>query len=194
MKSDKKTARPTPSANYATTHAELLLHEAMQLVEAGELEQALKRLTKESSCSPDVLNARGVCLLRLGRTADAIRVLRSFVLAPGCTCMRPELPVIYRANFATSLLLGGLALGVRYTLAEFAEKDHPSVVRLRDAMRRWEQGLSWWQRLGWRCGLAPAVPIAIDFVPGEFVDPRATPVGAPPSPKAPQPAALRQAA
>jgi hypothetical protein len=85
--------------------------------------------------------------------------------------MKPGLPVIYRTNFSTALLLGGLPLGARETLAEIEEKNHASVIRLREALVRWEKGLSWWQRLNWKCGIAPDVSVTLDFVPGDFVDP-----------------------
>lgn len=144
---------------------------AVRLAEAGEYEKALHALAKGGSGSPEVTNARGVCLMRLQRASDAVQVLRPLVLEPGSTWMKRDLPVIYRTNFATALLLGGHKLGGRDALIEIGERAHPSRVRLADALRLWERELSWWQRLLWKLGVEPDLPVTIDFLPGDFVDP-----------------------
>lgn len=113
--------------------------------------------------------------MRLGRAADAVQLYRSFVLERSTSWMRAELPVIYRTNFVTALLLSQVPLGAQNTLHEIREIDHPSVVRLRETFDRWKRSLSLWQRLGWTIGLPPNVPIELDFTPGEFVDPPAAP-------------------
>ena len=45
--------------------------------------------------------------LRIG-LQPVISDFRGFVLQAGCVWMRPELPLVYRANYATALLLSGL--------------------------------------------------------------------------------------
>ena len=144
---------------------------AIALSDLGHHDEALKALATIAGSSTAIMNARAVCLLRKGQTAAALRLFRSFVLQPGCTWMKTELPVIDCTNFSTALLLDGHPLGVRDTLASIIQRDHPSVVRLNRALRDWEHTLTWWQRFNWRFGLDPGVPVPISFVPGEFVDP-----------------------
>ena len=146
-------------------------NKAVKLANVGRYEDALQILAAASSSAPEIKNAKAVCLMRLGQHTAAAQILRSLVMLPGCTWMKPELPVIYRTNFATALLLSNLPAGVQETLFEIKEKDHPSVLRLHDAMQTWQKGLSWWQWLNWKLGVAPEVPISIEFLPGEFVDP-----------------------
>ncbi len=169
------------SSGSDATVAQTLVGKAIRLGEFGDVQQALAFLSNGNSVSQEVINARAVCLMRIGRTTDAIRILRSLMLPSGCTWMNPDLPVIYRTNFSTALLLEGLALGARNTLIEIKEKEHPSVVRLRNSVLKWENSLSWWQRLCWRMCLPPDAPIMIDFVPGEFVDRLSIPVVTPPA-------------
>jgi hypothetical protein len=142
---------------------------AMRYAQAGNIERAL-HLLDAGGREAHFRNARGVCLMRLGKFDDAIRVLRELALAPGCTWMRPELPVAYKTNFATALLLGGHAAGCLEILAEINDEQHPSVKRLRAAIRRWQASLSWWQWLNWKISrIEPSGrPATIDFPPGEF--------------------------
>ncbi len=149
-----------------------VLRRGLRLALAGRYSEALESLSRAGK-EPEVINARGVCLLRLGKVDEAIRVYRSLVLMPGCTWMRPELPLIYKTNFATALLLGGSVGGCLEMLIEVQEQEHPSVLRLRSAIKRWERSLTLWQRFNWYCGrLEPRNrPVPIDFAPGEF-DPK----------------------
>ncbi len=148
-----------------------LVTKAARLSDAGDSEEALRVLSRDNGSSAEVRNAQGVCLMRLGRVDDAVRVFRSLVLQPGCTWMKAELRIIYRMNFATALLLAKNPLGLLDTIHEVREQDHPSVMRLRETLHQWEKSLSLWQLLGWRVGIIPAVSITIGFLPGEFVDP-----------------------
>lgn len=148
-----------------------LVSKAVRLAAAGRCEEALLSLSAGNSSAADVKNARAVCLMRLGRYDAAVKTLRSLVLQSGCTWMKADLPVIYRTNFATALLLANLPGGVRETLSGVKEKDHPSVLRLQNSLDVWQKRLSWWQPFNWKFGVAPAVPITIDFEPGDFFDP-----------------------
>lgn len=160
---DKNTPQSDPDSD-ATTE----LQRIVSVAESGQLGQALK-LTTESRHNTDAIrNARGVCLLRIGRINEALNLYRSFVLPSGCTWMKPELPIEYRVNFCTSLLLTGHPIGCCDCLGEIENQQHPAVVRLRGVIVNWEGRMSWGQRMLWRIGVVPDLPIESDFVPGEF--------------------------
>ncbi len=164
-KSGESAGRPAtqPGASETT------LHRVIRHVSAGNYQKALD-LLRNAGRDPQLRNAVGVCNLRLGRIDEAIRVYRELVLKAGCTWMRPELPIEYKTNFATALLLGGHPTGALELLSELSAESNPTVQRLRAAMRRWEVSLSFWQRLNWWLGkIEPRnCHIPIDFPPGEF--------------------------
>lgn len=149
---------------------ELQIQAAILQAEAGDPEHALNRLGKVKGNSPPLINARGVCLLRLGRYEDALRLFRGLVLPAGCTWMKMELPVIYRTNFCLSLFLAGHPAGCANCLVEVSERSHPSVIRMNELLEHWEKSLPWWPRLQWKLGVEPQVPLKVDFPPGEFLD------------------------
>ncbi|REJ90632.1 MAG: tetratricopeptide repeat protein [Planctomycetota bacterium] len=152
-----------------------LLHKVAQLLSEGQPAQALALLDRSNLNSPAFVNARGVCLMRLTRLDDALRLFRSLVLAPGCMWMKPDLPVIYRTNFATILLLTNHPAGCLDVLREVSERDHPSVIRLKRTLEEWVAGLSWHHWMAWKLGLEPSVPVQIDYAPGEVEDPSMRP-------------------
>ncbi len=145
------------------------LERVIRKVSLGEHQQALDLLRKMGDAAA-VRNARGVCLMRLRRFDDALGVLGALVLKPGCTWVRAELPTIYKANYATALMLSGHPSGALEVLAEIRDETHASVRQLRAAIKKWESGLPFWQKLNWRFGrIEPAdCAVDIDFLPGEF--------------------------
>ena len=145
------------------------MERALRQIALGDHEKALDLLTAAGK-SPRIQNARGVCLLRLGRTDAAIRVFRELLLNPGSTWIRPDQPTHYKTNYATALLMGGHPSGCLEVLKEIKAEQHPNVQRLRDAIAKWEASLSTWQRLNWRLGkIEPSGrPVSIDFLPGEL--------------------------
>lgn len=165
---NNQTSRPAA----AESRDEKLLREAMRLAESGRSDQALAVLNRSNMNTDAIRNTRGVCLLRLGRAEDALRIFRSLVLAAGNTWMKRDLPVVYRTNFCTALLLTGRAAGCWDALTEIDERDHPSVVRLRETLDRWRRGLKGWSWLVWKMGSDPSVPVTLDFVAGDFGDPQ----------------------
>ncbi len=101
---------------------------------------------------------------------EAISILRSLVMPPGCTWTRPDAPNMFKRNFATALLLAGHPSGCLELLAEMRDEQHPRVQQMRAAIKRWEKTLSFFQWLNWWTGrIEPANrPVAIDFIPGEL--------------------------
>jgi hypothetical protein len=155
------------------------LLDAIQTAEAGHPDRALAELGRLKLNTDAVRNARGVCLLRMGKYEEAVQLFRRLVLAPGCTWMKLDLPVIYRTNFCTALLLGGHPAGCQSCLSEIAERSHPSVIRLHAALKQWERSLPWWPRLLWKLGVEPDVPIEMESLPGEFFEPSLEPPAEP---------------
>lgn len=165
---------------------ETTLDQVIRHVSSENYQRALD-LFRKAGREPQLRNAMGVCLLRMQRYQDAIRVFREIVLNAGCTWMRADLPMVYKTNYATALLLGGHPSGCDEVLAEIHDESNASVKRLRAAIKKWVSSLSLWQKLNWRFGrLQPRnCQVTIDFVPGEFET--AVPPNDGPNPKAPQP-------
>lgn len=134
-------------------------------------EKALSISGKQGGQDLAVVNARGVCLMRLGRHEEAVALFRNLVLQPGCTWMRGDRPGYYKCNFATALLLSGRPSGCLAVLHELGSEAPTAALTLRAAIKRWESGLSLWSWLDWKLnGIDPHnVRIPTDFEPGQFV-------------------------
>lgn len=153
----------------ATSAKQPFVNAAARLVADGDYEAAFKILVQSGS-APEIVNARCVCLMRMGKVQQAVRAYRTLVLKPGCTWMKSELPTAYKANFAMALLLDSRVTGCLGVLAELREEGHPTVTRLRQAIKEWETKLTWWQRFQWRFGqIEPkASPPHVDQLPAVF--------------------------
>lgn len=135
-------------------------------LQAGRAKQALEILRRTDTTSPWVANALGVCQLRLGQAQAAVDTLRKLAVADHLN-LRSDAPVVFKANFATALLLSGnLAGGVR-TLKEIGADRHPAVERLQAALSQWQNSLSFWERFNWWLGGEPSRPVALDS-PGDL--------------------------
>lgn len=151
------------------TRGDELRHRVEHMVIARQYDKMLDML-KSVWRDRQLLNAKGVCLLRLGRVEEAGRLYYDLVLNPGCTWMRPDLPTLYKTNYATALLLSGHPSGCLEMLAEIKDEQNPTVQRLRAAIKNWESRLTFLQKLNWWFGhIEPANrPVTIDFEAGEF--------------------------
>jgi hypothetical protein len=151
-----------------------ILAKAIVLADAGDTECALQLLKSEGKSTNAIVNARCVCLIRLGRGEEARKALRATVMQPDCTWMKPDVPVIYRTNFCISLLLSGHPNGCQSSLMEMTEREHPSVQRVWQTLDAWKRSLTFWQRVQWAVGLEPETQFVLDFVAGDFVEPLST--------------------
>ncbi len=127
---------------------------------------------------PQVRNALGVCLMRMGSVDKAVDVFRSFVLMPGTVLERREVSNASKRNFATALLMKGFPSGALSVLADIHDPDHPMAVRLYSAIKQWEKSLSWFRWLDWKLNrVEPGkCQVPLDFEPGEFdFDPDSAP-------------------
>jgi hypothetical protein len=112
-------------------------------------------------------NARGVCLLRLGRAGQAVETLRDLVFDPGGFAVRADAEPVFQANYATALLLDGNAEGFWSIFGGIDNRTPPAVARLDAAIRRWKAGMTFWQRVAFALGLG-GPRFALDFPPGDL--------------------------
>ncbi|WDQ14610.1 tetratricopeptide repeat protein [Rhodopirellula sp. P2] len=139
------------------------------LLSRRDYEGVVRRL-HSAGRSPAIRNTLGVCLLRLGRTEEALSVFRQFVLSSNGVLERSEISSVCKRNFATALLLNGLVGGALDALNQSGEPDHPRTIGLRNCLRDWERSLSWWRWLDWKINriVAKDCHVPLTFEPGEF--------------------------
>ena len=117
--------------------------------------------------SPWLRNARGVCLLRLGRASQAVEALRDLVFDPGGFAVRHDADPVFQANYATALLLDGNAEGFWSIFGGIGDRANPAVVRLDAAVRRWKAGMTLGQRVASAIGIG-GPRLALDIPPGDL--------------------------
>jgi hypothetical protein len=156
-----------PSATSESTLS--IMRRVIESVAAGRLDAALDITNAITEPDPVVANAKGVCLMRLGKPAAAVVVYRCLVLNPGQTFLRADRPTYFKANYATALLLAGNVDGCLHILHQIRDES-PEVRQLRATIHQWETTLSFWQKLDWWINhtVPPDHPISMSFVPGEF--------------------------
>lgn len=145
------------------------LQKIQDLLEAGRPEDALKIAVGRGSGGPIHANARAVCLMRIGKTEEAVKTLRSVALEGGGVFLRAQAPLACKINFATALALSGNPGGAINVLSEIKQEDDPRVQALREAIRRWEKGLSLWEWIQWKGGVSINLPVPLDFPPGTLI-------------------------
>ena len=147
-----------------------LLAEMLREISNKQYDKAIRLSNKQKGQDPDVVNALGVCLMRVGRYEDAVTLFRNLVLERDRTWMRKDRPLHYRTNFATALLLSGRPSGCLEMLHEMRTEAPPLASVLRSAIKRWESTLSFWSWLDWKMSrIEPKnTRITLDVVPGEL--------------------------
>jgi hypothetical protein len=142
-----------------------ILGEVRELLDAGRPAEALERISRSEPGSPWLGNAAAVCRLRLGDARAAVDMLRGLVVTGGLF-LRDDVPAVLKVNFAAALIADGNLSGGLRTLGEVGDKTHPAVAEVRDAVRRWEAGMTFWQRLWWSVGGQPPRPLVLHPPPG----------------------------
>ena len=137
-----------------------------ELLNQGRPQDALMFIEHLGQKTPVMENARGVCLIRLGKFEQAISVLRE-VAFQGYICMPSDTPVLYQMNFAIAMLVSNRKDGAFSILNKLDEKEHPQIAKLKDAIRRWVKSLNFVEKCCYHIGLYPNKPVTIDFPPGE---------------------------
>lgn len=164
---DTATVTANSSLSATADRDSTLLNKVRSMLDAGRAEEAFN-LLRPATSDPILKNARGVCLMRMGQPALAVRVYREICLSPGGISLRPEVPVVFKTNFATALMLDGNIAGGVSTLSEIGDPELPQVQALKQQVSRWVSQLSLWQRLLWWLGADPKHPIDLGPTPGDL--------------------------
>jgi hypothetical protein len=154
---------PTKTAELAG-----VLARADQLLAAGKPDEAFLSISRAKSKSPWATNALAVCQLRQGNVRTALDIFRGLVLAAGGINVRSDIPVVFKTNFAVTLLHAQNVAGCLSVLAKLNEDEHPTVARLNVAIDRWKTNLTVWERMNWYLGGYPNRPVEMDFPPGDL--------------------------
>ncbi len=153
----KTATRPT-----TTVKAPTPLQHIRELLDQNRPGEALNFITHLGNDSPEMENARGVCLLRLGRFDEAITVLQE-VAFQGLPVIPHDAPALFQANFAVAMLRANRDKGAALMISDRLEgSEHPEAARLKAAIRQWKESLGPLGRLRCRLGLYPAKPVPLD--------------------------------
>ncbi|MEZ6126723.1 MAG: hypothetical protein R3C49_26680 [Planctomycetaceae bacterium] len=141
------------------------LQKTRQLIAAGDCDAALHQLGQHSD--PESRNLRGICLMRTGRTEQAVQLYRLLLLdVTGNVRTGSSDEVVI--NFATALLISGRPAGCLDILWNVKDRTLPAYLQLKSAIDKWSRTLPLWARLNWVLGKLQPDPciVPIDFPPG----------------------------
>ncbi len=154
----------TKTANMATKTAKAPtpLQHIRELLDHDRPGEALNFVIHSHNDSPEMENARGVCLLRLGRFDEAITVLQE-VTFQGLPGIPPHTPALFQVNFAVAMLRANRDKGAALMIADRLNgSEQPEAARLKAAVRQWKERLGPLGRFRCRLGFYPAQPIPLD--------------------------------
>ncbi len=137
-----------------------------ELLNQNRPADAMKFIDHLGQDTPVMENARGVCLMRLGKIEKAAAILRN-ALFQGQICIPTNAPVLYRMNFATVMLLSNQKDAAFPILKQIDAKEHPEAAKLKEAVQQWVKSLSFFERCRYHIGFYPKKPVTLDFPPGE---------------------------
>jgi hypothetical protein len=141
------------------------LQHIRELLDHGHHSEALNFITHFDVNSPEIENARGVCLLRLGKLDEAISVFQN-VTFQGLTCVPDDTPVLFQVNFAIAMLLANCKSGAMAIVDRLNGNEHPEAARLKAAVRQWKKSIGPVGRLCCRLGFYPKRPVPLETPPG----------------------------
>jgi tetratricopeptide (TPR) repeat protein len=145
-----------------------VLQQVRVLLQANQPGQALALIEESRLFTPEVRNAQGVCLLRLGNHERALMIFRELVLR-GLN-LRSDVPLAFRTNYATALLADGNLVGCESALADIERQGDVNEAwrALKECIRRWRASLSFLDKVK-TAALGVRKPIPMDFALGELV-------------------------
>lgn len=116
------------------------------LINNNNLEEALDLLDRIGDSSMWFHNAKGVCLMRLGRANEAVKVLTPIVYLKGSVTPDSGTPDKIKLNLAHAMLLVGNVAGAESLLKEI-EGFEESKDRLYSTIKKWKKTLPIWMRI-----------------------------------------------
>jgi hypothetical protein len=138
------------------------------LLNEGHTSAAMHIINGSGQHSGAMENARGVCLLRMGKAEEARIVFGSLTFPNKSIGISPETPTVYQTNYVTANILADHTDTGLHILSQIQDDQHPAVKKLRSAVAAWKKSLGLHHRLMLLLGVYPNKPIALDFVPGDF--------------------------
>lgn len=142
------------------------LAQIRQLLEQNQADKAMQLIEKTGTQSRELKNAFGVCLLRLGRLAGAMDVLRELIFQ-NSMCIPKDTPPLFQANYATALLMKNYNQMAIEIINGLPADAHPYVAALQQAIADWKKQLSLFHQFRCLLGLYPAAPVILPFPPGD---------------------------
>ncbi len=140
--------KPTDANTAVFAKLDSRLKQVKILMDQGSYQRAFDAIPNNSS-DIELLNCRAVCLMRMGKFAQAIVPLRSVALNLSTFHLRPEIPEHIRINFAIALFFGGEPAGSFDALADIKREDDPQVKMLRARAKAWTDSMNWLRRFDW---------------------------------------------
>jgi tetratricopeptide (TPR) repeat protein len=138
-----------------------------QLLEAGQTENAIYFIEKTGLQSPDLRNALGVCLLRLGKVEKALNILQELVFQKFLSIPKGT-PALYQANYATVLLLKNYNQMAIEIINGLPAAEHPYIAQLQASVARWKKQLTAFNKFRCLLGLYPDTPVTLSVQPGDL--------------------------
>jgi hypothetical protein len=145
-----------------TANVSAALQHVRELLDHDRASEALNFITHFASDSLEMKNARGVCLLRLGRLDEAISVLQD-VACQGLPVVPRHAPALFQANLAIAMLRANRDKSGAVVISDrFKGNEHPEAAKLKAAVRQWRKSIGPLGRLLCRLSLYPAKPVPLD--------------------------------
>lgn len=153
---------------------EEILSDAATMLSEGQARAAAEAVFRFGIRCPELSNAYGVCLMRIGENAKALDIYRNLCIDNTGVSLRRDRATLYHVNYATCLLLNRNAAGCESILREINREQDPNVIKLRSAYRRWRATLSWLERIKLSLfGICPDKTVQLDYPPGDLFAPDA---------------------
>lgn len=130
------------------------LEQVKQLVEENNIKNALSMLNCMNHKSVWCQNARAVCLMRLEKYEEAVKILTPLVFPGGGVLIGLGVPDKVKLNLAEAMLLTGNVAGAA-SLIESVKEDCIQLIKLEQTIKRWKKTLPFFSRLEVWCGMLP---------------------------------------
>jgi len=147
-----------------------LINRIENLLDEGKPQVALDLIDRSKQENPVIENARGVCLIRLGKFQEANDVLSAIVFPGRMVGVPAGTPIVYQTNLVIAMLKINNIDGALSILRQINDgyRKHQTVVKIDIAIRRWKKSLSLFQKIQLAVGYTPHKPVIIDCAEGQL--------------------------